>query len=153
MSEPRFRLAEPDDLPQLVAMLADDELGRTRESPGLPLDHGYLLAFEAIESDPNNELVVCESEGRLIGMLQITFIPYLTYVGSWRALIEGVRVASTHRSEGIGSRLFEWAIGRAKARNCLIVQLTTDKKRPDALRFYENLGFRASHEGMKLRLD
>lgn len=153
MGEYRFRVAEPDDLPQLIEMLADDELGRTRESPGMPLGRGYLSAFEAIESDPNNELVVCESERQLIGMLQITFIPYLTYIGSWRALIEGVRVASTHRGEGIGSRLFEWAIERAKARSCLIVQLTTDKKRPDALRFYENLGFRASHEGMKLRLD
>ncbi len=134
-------------------MLADDELGRIRESPGTPLKSGYLDAFHSIQADPNNELMVCESDGELLGMLQITFIPYLTYVGGWRALIEGVRVSSTQRGKGIGGRLLEWAIDRAKEKGCLIVQLTSDKRRPDAIRFYEKLGFKASHEGMKLWLD
>jgi GNAT superfamily N-acetyltransferase len=150
MKEYRFREAQSDELVFLVEMLADDELGRTRESPGTPLESGYIAAFESIQKDPNNELIVCESGGELLGMLQITFIPYLTYIGNWRALIEGVRVSSSQRGKGIGGKLFEWAIERAKEKGCLIVQLTSDKKRPDAIRFYEQLGFKASHEGMKL---
>lgn len=153
MSELNFRQARSGDLLALVKMLADDDLGRTRESPGTPLDKGYASAFEAIENDSNNELIVCESEGELLGMLQITFIPYLTYIGSWRALIEGVRVSSSQRGAGIGGKLFEWAIERAREKECVIVQLTSDKKRPDAIRFYEKLGFKASHEGMKLWLN
>lgn len=153
MKEYRFREARSDDLESLVEMLADDNLGQTRESPGTPLKVGYIRAFEAVQNDPNNELVVCESDGQLLGMLQITFIPYLTYIGSWRALIEGVRVASSKRGDGIGAKLFEWAIQRAKEKDCLIVQLTSDKKRPDAIRFYEKLGFKATHEGMKLWLN
>jgi GNAT superfamily N-acetyltransferase len=86
-------------------------------------------------------------------MLQLTFIPYLTHQGSWRALIEGVRVHKDYRSHGIGKALFSWAIERARQRNCRMVQLTTDKARPEALRFYQQLGFQASHEGMKLHLD
>jgi len=147
-----FRQARSDDLAGLVEMLADDDLGRTREAPGQPLDSGYASAFEAIENDPNNELIVCEAQGELLGMLQITFIPCLTYIGSWRALIEGVRVASSQRGSGIGGKLFEWAINRAEEKGCVMVQLTSDKKRPDAIRFYEQLGFKASHEGMKLWL-
>ena len=152
MEEYRFREARLDDLAALVEMLADDELGQTRELPGTPLKDGYMAAFESIQNDPNNELIVCESDGQLLGMLQISFIPYLTYLGSWRALIEGVRVVSSHRGEGIGAKLFGWAIQRAREKGCLIVQLTSDKKRPDAIRFYKKLGFRASHEGMKLWL-
>ena len=93
-----------------------------------------------------------EDDGRVIGVLQLTFIPYLTYRGGWRALIEGVRVDRRHRSAGIGRRLFEWAIARSRERGCHLVQLTSDKQRPDAIRFYESLGFAASHEGMKLHL-
>ena len=96
--------------------------------------------------------MVCDSS-KVIGVLQMTFIPYLTYKGSWRALIEGVRVAESHQSEGVGQKLFEWAIERAKERKCKMLQLTTDKARADALRFYERLGFKASHEGMKLHFD
>ncbi|MES1923971.1 GNAT family N-acetyltransferase [Salinisphaera sp. T31B1] len=153
MDEYRFREARAEDLLALVAMLADDELGRQRESPGAPLDDGYTAAFEAIQRDANNELVVCECGGELLGMLQITYIPYLTYIGRWRALIEGVRVASSQRGTGVGGRLFAWAIERAREKGCVMVQLTTDKQRPDAIRFYEKLGFTASHEGMKLWLD
>jgi GNAT superfamily N-acetyltransferase len=133
-------------------MLADDVLGANREEYRLPLPAEYATAFEAIDRDPNNELIVAELDGRVVGVLQITWLPYLTHKGSWRALIEGVRVDASVRSEGIGRRLFTWAIERARERGCRMVQLTTDKARPDALRFYESLGFVASHEGMKLML-
>lgn len=147
-----FRKAMRADVPEIVRMLADDPLGSKRERYELPLAAGYLTAFEAIESDPNNELLVACMGERVVGVLQLTFIPYLTYQGSWRALIEGVRVDSGVRSAGIGKALFERAIERARERGCHLVQLTTDKSRPGALRFYEALGFAASHEGMKLHL-
>ncbi len=148
-----FRKAGRDDLPEIVRLLADDPLGAKRERYELPLPAGYLAAFDAIESDPNNELVVACLDERVVGVLQLTFIPYLTYQGTWRALIEGVRVDSGTRSAGIGKALFQWAIGRARERGCRLVQLTTDKSRADARRFYEALGFVASHEGMKLHLE
>jgi GNAT superfamily N-acetyltransferase len=148
-----FRRATRDDLPCIVQMLADDPLGAKREAYAIPLPESYCRAFEAIESDSNNELVVAEIGGKVIGVLQMTFIPYLTYQGGWRALIEGVRVVPELRSSGIGRKLFEWAINRAKQRNCHVVQLTSDKARPDAIRFYESLGFIASHEGLKLHLE
>ena len=147
-----IRRATRDDLPAIVHMLADDPLGATREADVAPLPGSYYEAFDAIDRDPNQELVVAESGGRVIGVLQITFIPYLTYQGSWRGLIEGVRVASDRRSGGIGRRLIEWCIDRARQRGCRMVQLTSDKSRRDAIRFYEGLGFVASHEGLKLRL-
>lgn len=147
-----FRMATPDDLPAIVGMLADDPLGATRERNESPLPAGYREAFAAIDADLHNELVVAVRGPAVVGVLQLTFIPYLTYQGSWRALIEGVRVAATERGHGVGQALFEWAIERARERGCRLVQLTTDKARPDALRFYERLGFVASHEGMKLQL-
>jgi GNAT superfamily N-acetyltransferase len=134
-------------------MLADDPLGATREVFSSPLPDCYPAAFDAIDRDPNNELVVAETaDGIVVGVFQITFIPYLTYRGGWRALIEGVRVASGFRSRGVGRQMFDWAIQRAKDRGCRVVQLTSDKSRPDAIHFYEQLGFVASHEGMKLHL-
>ncbi len=147
-----FRSATSHDLPAIVSMLADDELGAKREDPSLPVSGPYISAFEAIDTDPNNELIVAIRDEQVVGVLQITFIPYLTYQGGWRALIEGVRVSKQARSSGIGRRMLDWAISRSRERNCILVQLTTDKLRPDALLFYENLGFAASHEGMKLRL-
>jgi len=147
-----FRTARVEDLPMLVSMLADDPLGAGREVFSSPLATGYAEAFAAIEKDPNNALVVAILGERPVGMLQITFIPYLTHQGRWRALIEGVRVASDARSHGVGSALFEWAIELARSRNCVMVQLTTDRSREDALRFYERLGFVPSHHGMKLHL-
>lgn len=147
-----FRRAVVEDLEDIVAMLADDPLGAQRERYELPLPQGYVDAFAAIQADPNQELVVAEYDGRVVGVLQMTLIPYLTYEGSWRALIEGVRVSSSMRGQGVGRSLFEWAIKRARERGCRLVQLTTDKARTDALRFYEGLGFTASHEGMKLHL-
>jgi len=145
-----FRRARSDDVPAIVHLLADDPLGAKRERDESPLPPAYLQAFRAVDGDPNNELVVaCQGE-RVVGVLQLTFIPYLTYQGGWRALIEGVRVASGVRSQGVGKALIEWAIARARERGCIMVQLTTDKARVDAKRFYEGLGFVASHEGMKL---
>jgi len=148
-----FRRASRDDVPAIVRMLASDALGARREAFVSPLPESYYGAFEAIDRDANNELVVAELEGRIIGVLQITFIPYMTYRGGWRALIEGVRVDSEIRSRGIGRALLTWAIDRARQRDCHLVQLTSDKARPDAIRFYESLGFVASHEGLKLHLN
>ncbi len=147
-----IRTATRADLPVIIAMLANDHLGSKRERYADPLPDVYYSAFDAIDGDPNNEVVVAERDGRIIGTLQLTLIPNLTYQGGVRALIEGVRVDSTMRSAGIGRILFEWAIDRAKRRGCHMVQLTADKTRPDAHRFYESLGFSATHEGMKLHL-
>ncbi len=147
-----FRQARAADIPRLVELLADDALGATREDLSQPLNRSSTLAFHSIDQDPNNELVVVEAEAELAGMMQLTFIPYLTHTGSWRCLIEGVRVAQAFRDQGLGTELIRWAIARAREQDCAIVQLTSDKQRPDALRFYEALGFKASHEGFKLRL-
>lgn len=147
-----FRRAGQRDLPAIVRLLADDPIGAKRERYETPLPQAYERAFEAINADPNNELVVACLEDEVVGVLQLTFIPYLTYQGGWRALIEAVRIDSRHRSRGLGKRMFEWAIERSRDRGCHLVQLTTDKARPDAKRFYESLGFVASHEGMKLQL-
>jgi GNAT superfamily N-acetyltransferase len=116
------------------------------------MKQSYVDAFHSIDKDSNNELTVVESDGALVGMLQLTFIPYLTHIGSWRCLIEGVRIAKDFRGQGAGTDLINWAIERARQRNCSIVQLTSDKQRPAALRFYELLGFVASHEGFKYKL-
>jgi ribosomal protein S18 acetylase RimI-like enzyme len=149
-----FRRATHEDLPAIVALLADDPLGARRENHVLPLPAAYEAAFAAIDRDPNNELVVVDTADQAVaGVLQLTLVPHITYQGGWRAQIEGVRVASNLRSSGIGEQLFLWAIERARSKGCHLVQLTTDKARPDAIRFYEKLGFVASHEGMKLHLD
>ncbi len=152
--EVRFRPATADDLGAIVDLLAADPLGSQREDPSRPLAATYGEAFESVDSDPNQELVVgVSSDGDVAAVAQLTFIPSLTYQGSWRAQIEGVRVAERVRSSGVGRRMIEHCVDRARARGCLLVQLTTDKRRPRALAFYESLGFVASHEGMKLRLD
>lgn len=147
-----FRIAGKEDLDAIVKMLADDVLGKDREQYTHPLPEGYLKAFQAIEADPNNELVVACREADIIGVMQITFTPYLTHQGSWRATIEGVRTSSSVRGQGVGTQMINWAVERAKERGCSLVQLTTDKQRGDALRFYEKLGFSATHEGMKMKL-
>lgn len=152
MAEIEFRNAKEQDLTQIVKMLADDELGKERERYEEPLPESYYKAFQEISDDPNNELIVACLENDVIGVLQITFTPYLTHQGGWRATIEGVRTASSLRGKGVGTKLFHWAIERAKARGCHVVQLTTDKQRMDALRFYERLGFLATHHGLKMRL-
>ncbi|MCP1157166.1 GNAT family N-acetyltransferase [Bacillus infantis] len=147
-----IRSAAQEDLDSIVLMLADDVLGSTREKYEDPLPDSYIKAFQAISSDPNNELIVACRGTEVVGVQQITFTPYLTHQGGWRAAIEGVRTAASVRGMGIGSELIKWAIQRAEERGCHLVQLTTDKKRPDALRFYERLGFKAIHEGLKLKL-
>jgi GNAT superfamily N-acetyltransferase len=147
-----IRRASRADLPAIVHLLADDPLGVEREADVSPLPGTYYAAFDAIDADRNQELVVVEADGGVIAVLQLTFIPYLTYQGSWRALIEGVRVAADRRSSGIGRRLIGWCIERARQRGCRMVQLTSNKSRAGAIRFYESLGFVASHEGLKLHL-
>ncbi|WP_198375715.1 GNAT family N-acetyltransferase [Neoroseomonas rubea] len=144
-----MRRATAADLGAIVALLADDMLGAGREKPG---DPAYEAAFAAIDADPNQYLAVAEEDGRIVGCLQLSFIPGLSRLGMWRGQIESVRIAASHRGAGLGRRMFAWAIGECRARGCGLVQLTTDKARPDARRFYESLGFKASHEGMKLGL-
>ena len=148
----RFRDATGDDLLAVVRLLADDDLGRTRERYEEPLPDSYLAAFRALDADPNNRLVVIECAGGVVGCLQLTFIPNITFQGSWRMQIEGVRVARSARGRGIGEAAFRWAIEQARAHGCRLVQLTTNAARPEALRFYERLGFVHSHAGLKLDL-
>lgn len=147
-----FRRAKEADLPGLVQLLADDELGAGREDTSTPLNPRYTDAFRAIERNGGNELIVVHSGVALVGMLQLSFVPYLTHTGSWRCMIEGVRISREWRGAGLGSAMINWAIDQARERGCKIVQLTSDKRRPDAIRFYETLGFQATHEGFKLAL-
>jgi len=147
-----YRLATENDLIDIINLLADDTLGSQREKLELPLPESYHKAFAAIANDPNQELTVAELNGELVGTFQLSFIQYLTHQGSRRAQIEAVRVGSSYRGQGIGTSMFRYAISRAKKEGCSILQLTTDKKRPQALLFYESMGFVATHEGMKRKL-
>lgn len=144
-----FRAATAEDVPAIVALLADDVLGAAREAPG---DPAYALAFVAIAADPNQLLAVAEQDGRVVGCLQLTFLPGLSHRGAWRGQVESVRIAADQRGTGLGRRFLDWAIAQCRARGCRMVQLTTDKSRAEARRFYQSLGFTASHEGMKLAL-
>jgi len=145
-----FRRATKNDVPFIVKMLANDKLGKLRENYQEPLPESYYAAFEVINSDPNQELMVAENDTEIMGTFQLTFIPYLSYQGKLRAQIENVFVQEDLTGQGIGKKMFEWAIERAKNRNAHLLQLTSDKQRPNAIKFYEDLGFIASHEGMKL---
>ena len=147
-----YRLATETDLIAIVRMLSDDPLGAKREDFQLPLPASYQQAFERIINDKHQELTVVEVDTEIVGTFQLSFIQYLTYQGGIRAQIEAVRVKSTYRNKGIGKAIFEYAIQRAKEKGAHLLQLTTDKKRPEAKRFYESLGFIDSHEGMKLHL-
>ncbi|MCK1992099.1 GNAT family N-acetyltransferase [Peribacillus muralis] len=147
-----FRNAAVTDLSEIVQMLADDVLGQERERYENPLPESYIQAFESIDSDRNNELIVACLDGQIVGVQQITFTPYLKHQGGWRATIEGVRTAASERGKGIGSKMIQYAIERAKERGCHLIQLTTDKTREESLRFYEHLGFKATHEGLKMKL-
>ncbi|WP_406107870.1 GNAT family N-acetyltransferase [Micromonospora globbae] len=150
MTDVIFREAVRADLPAIVALLADDVLGKARDFT--QVDDAYEKAFADVTADPRNQLVVAESGGELVGCFQITYIPGLGRHGAERALIESVRVRSDLRGQGLGRRMMTWAIDQARERGCGLVQLTTDKSRHDAHRFYTSLGFVASHEGMKLPL-
>jgi GNAT superfamily N-acetyltransferase len=145
-----LRRATKADLPQILQLLADDQLGSTRERFGDP--GPYELAFDAIDSDPAHLLLVGELGGEVAATFQLSFIPGLSRKGSLRAQIEAVRVAKKLRGQGAGALMMQWAIEHARERGCSLVQLTTDKSRPAAHRFYEQFGFTASHEGMKLAL-
>lgn len=148
----KFRLAKLEDLPEIVRMLAADFLGATRERDENPLPESYVKAFDEIRTDKNNELIVAEIDGEIVGTLQITFTPSISFQGGKRATVESVRVDEKYRGRGIGKELMNWAIERARLENCVVMQLTTNSERRDAHRFYKNLGFKASHLGMKLYL-
>ncbi|HEY6501456.1 MAG TPA: GNAT family N-acetyltransferase [Streptosporangiaceae bacterium] len=148
-----LRRAIRPDLPALVALLAADDLGATRDGIRGQADRdAYERAFQAIDQDPAQLLLVAEARERVVGTLQLSFIPGLSRRGALRAQIESVRVAPTMRGRGLGEALFTWSIAEARRRGCALVQLTTDKTRTDAHRFYDRLGFTASHEGLKLDL-
>ena len=151
MSSVTYRPARAEDLPVIVALLLDDPLGATRESGDGSLAP-YEQAFREIDADPNNLVIVAEDEGRVIGCLQVTFIANLSFEGGTRALIEAVRIADSHQGQGLGRAIIEHAIGLAKERKCRMVQLTSNTQRPDALKFYERIGFQPTHVGFKLYL-
>ncbi len=148
-----LRQATLTDVPAIVALLADDELGATRDGIRTEADLAvYQRAFAAIDRDPAQMLVVAEAGGRLVATLQLMFIPGLSHRGALRAQIESVRVAAELRGRGLGQAIMAWVIDEARRRGCSLVQLATHKSRSGAHRFYERLGFVASHEGMKLQL-
>jgi ribosomal protein S18 acetylase RimI-like enzyme len=152
VSRAKIRPAHGNDVAAIVAMLADDALGRGRERIEDPLPPSYFRAFERVERDPNIQLVVAEAEGgEVIGCLQLCILPGLSSQGACRALIEDVRVASHHRSRGIGEQLVQWAVAEARGQGCKLVELLTHNTRVDAQRFYKRLGFQASHVGMTMR--
>ena len=148
----RFRLAKRSDLPSIVRMLADDDLGSRRERYEDPLPEAYYSAFEQIEHDPNHELIVAERNGEVIGTLHLMLLPSISYQGGLRAQIESVRVDKQFQSQGIGSAMMQWSMRRAKQRGAHMIQLTTHTTRADAHRFYERLGFQGTHLGMKISL-
>ncbi|WEO96458.1 GNAT family N-acetyltransferase [Streptomyces sp. FXJ1.172] len=150
MGDLEIRPATAGDLPAIVAMLADDPLGAQRESPDELTP--YRVALERLDADPNQHLVVAVREGRVIGTLQLTIIPGLSHKGATRGLIEAVRIHTDERGSGLGGTLIQWAIDTSRRLGCAMVQLTSDKTRTDAHRFYTRLGFTASHEGFKLKL-
>lgn len=133
-------------------MLADDHIGAAREDPSLPLDPGYIAAFEALSASPDRYLLVGCEGGRVVGTMQLMLQPNISAKGAWRAIIEGVRITADRRSQGLGEQLIAWAVGEARRRGCGVVQLTTDKSRTGAHRFYDRLGFKQSHFGYKLKL-
>jgi len=152
MSAVQFRLATRGDVPALVRLLADDEMGSRRERYEEPLPESYYAAFEQIDRDSNHELVVAELDGVIIGTLHLMFLPSLSFQGGLRAQIESVRVDNSQRGHGIGSGMMQWAVERARTRGAHVVQLTTHLARKEAHRFYERLGFKGTHLGMKLSL-
>jgi len=150
MGDLEIRAATRVDIPAIVAMLTDDPLGAQRESPDDLTP--YLTALERLSSDPHQHLVVAVREGHVVGTLQLTVIPGLSRRGSTRSIIEGVRIHADERGSGLGTQLIEWAIDESRRQDCQLVQLTSDNTRTDAHRFYERLGFTASHVGFKLQL-
>ncbi|MFE3429440.1 GNAT family N-acetyltransferase [Streptomyces sp. NPDC059171] len=150
MSDLDIRPATPDDLPAVVAMLADDPLGAQRESPDDLAP--YQKALQRLADDRNQHVVVAVRRDRVVGTLQLTIVPGLSRRGSTRSIIEGVRIHGDERGSGLGTQLIQWAVDESRRQNCQLVQLTSDATREDAHRFYERLGFTASHVGFKLAL-
>ncbi|TVT62906.1 GNAT family N-acetyltransferase [Amycolatopsis rhizosphaerae] len=150
MNEIHIRRARAGDVEHIVTLIADDRLGSARES--LDDFEPYRRAFAEIDADPRQLLAVAEDAGGIVGTLQLTFIPGLSRRGATRALVEAVRVRADRRGAGLGGELMRWAIDEARRRGCALVQLTSDGTRTDAHRFYERLGFTASHKGFKLTL-
>lgn len=146
-----IRRARRDDVEAIVGMLADDPLGAARERIEDPLPRSYFRAFDLLDRDPNIALVVAEEGGAVVGCLQLCILPGLSSQGASRALIEDVRVASHRRSRSIGEQLVQWAVSKARAKGCKLVELLTHHTRTDAQRFYERLGFQRSHVGMTIR--
>jgi GNAT superfamily N-acetyltransferase len=151
-SEIQFRLATREDLPTIVRLLAEDDLGAQRERFETPLPQCYYDAFEAIDSDPNHEQILAVADGEIIGSLHLMFLPHLSFQGGTRAQIASVRVAEKYRGHGIGTEMMEWVLERARQRGCHVMQLTSHISRNDAHRFYEKLGFEKSNVGMKIKL-
>lgn len=146
-----FKIAEEKHLTGVIKLLVEDVLGKEREAFQDPLPEFYIQAFKNIKNDPSQELIVVENQkGEIVGTLQLSFIQYLTYRGGIRAQIEAVRIRESDRGKGYGTIFFNWAINRAKEKGAHLLQLTTDKRRPNAIAFYEKLGFSSSHEGMKM---
>lgn len=150
MSELILRDATVADLPAILAMLAEDTISANREAD--PSDPRYLAAFKAIDADPNQRLIAAEVNGRVVGTMQLSFLPGLSFKGSWRGLIEAVRIAADLRGQKLGEQMILWAVEQCRARDCKLVQLTSSATRTDAHRFYARLGFVQSHVGMKLHL-
>ncbi len=148
----KIRKASSSDLPEIIRLIADDFLGQQRESFTLPLSDKYVDAFSEIDADPNNELIVGEVNGRVVGVLQLTYTPSLSFQGGRRCTVESVRVDEALRGQGIGRKMMLWAIERAKSRGCISMQLTSHIERARAHSFYEELGFVKSHVGMKIKL-
>lgn len=153
MNRLTYRDATAADLGFIVGLIFEDSVVDPTDLPGQPDHPRYLAALEAIDRDPNQRLLVAEYEGQAVGTLQLTFIPGIARLGETRCLVEAVHIVPTHRNLGLGGEMIRWAIEQARSRGCGLVQLTSNKKRLDAHRFYERLGFKKSHEGFKLSLN
>ncbi|MBJ7437577.1 MAG: GNAT family N-acetyltransferase [Sphingopyxis sp.] len=147
-----MRKATMSDVPAVVAMLFDDHLGRERETVGEKLDPAYIAAFNAIDADPNQQLVVAELNGKVVGTMQLSYLPGIQFRGGWRQQVEAVRIASELRGQGLGEKMMIWAIEQARQRGCMLVQLSSHVSRAAAHRFYQRLGFDDQHVQMKLYL-
>lgn len=152
MSAMTYRDATLADLPTVIAMLAEEQIGGRADDPSEPLDPVYLTAFDAIERDPNQRLIVAELDGRVVGTMMLSWLPGLLNHGAWRGQIEAVRIAGDKRSLGLGAAMIGWAVDRFRERGCFTAQLTSNNDRADAHRFYERLGWKKSHSGFKLML-
>ena len=148
-----YRKARQEEIESIIKMLAEDELGLSRENLAIPLDKAYLDAFEQIDSDPNQYLMIVERDNQIVGSCHLTIMPSLTFTGSTRLQLEGVRVSAACRGQKIGEWMIQAAIEYGESKGASIIQLTTDKKRVQAKRFYESLGLKATHEGMKVYLE